>query len=103
MYSRRKARECALQMLFQWDIGRDSPERVQELFWSNTRPLEDDLLHAAANELFAGTLGAIPERDERIGACAEHWRLEGMAAVDRNILRMGTYEILYPRETPPAV
>ena len=90
-------------MLFQWDIGRDSPEKVQELFWSNTLPLEDDLLHSFANELLTGTVEAIDEIDQRIRSCAEHWRLERMAAVDRNILRMSTYELLRHRETPPAV
>jgi len=103
MASRRKARECALQMLFQWDLGRDSPDTVEELFWSNTRPLKDDPLHAAANDLFRGTVGAVEEIDRRLRSSAEHWRVERMAAVDRNILRLGTYELLYRRETPPPV
>ena len=103
MASRRKARECALQMLFQWDIGRDAPDQVQELFWSNNRPGQDDPLHEAANGLFRGTVGAVEEIDRRIRRTAEHWRPERMAAVDRNILRLGTYELLYRRETPPPV
>ncbi len=90
-------------MLFQWDIGRDAPDKVQELFWSNNRPVKDDLLHAAANGLFQGTVGAVEEIDRHIRSSAEHWRLERMAAVDRNILRLGTYELLYRRETPPPV
>ena len=90
-------------MLFQWDIGRDSPDKIQELFWSNTRPLEDEALHSAANELFRGTVGAAEEIDQRIRSFAEHWRPERMAAVDRNILRLGTFELLYHRETPPPV
>ena len=90
-------------MLFQWDIGRDAPDTVQELFWSNSRPLKDDPLHAAANGLFRGTVGAVEEIDRRIGSTADHWRPERMAAVDRNILRLGTYELLYRRETPPPV
>ena len=90
-------------MLFQWDIGRDSPEKIEELFWSNTRPLEDESLHTAANELFRETVGAVGEIDQRIRSFAEHWRLERMAAVDRNILRLGTCELLYHPETPPPV
>jgi len=88
-------------MLFQWDLGRDSPDKVEELFWSNTRPREDDPLHDAANSLFRGTVEAVEEIDRRIRRSAEHWRLERMAAVDRNILRLGTYELLYHPETPP--
>jgi len=88
-------------MLFQWDLGRDSPDKVEELFWSNTRPREDDPLHDAANSLFRGTVEAVEEIDRRIRRSAEHWRLERMAIVDRNILRLGTYELLYHPETPP--
>ena len=90
-------------MLFQWDIGRYPPEKVQELFWSNTRPQKDDPLHEAANSLFQGTVEAVEEIDRRIRSTAQHWRPERMAVVDRNVLRLGTYELLYHRETPPPV
>ena len=103
MASRRKMRECALQMLFQWDIGRDAPDRVRDLFWSNTRPDEDAGLRAVADELFTGTVGASEEIDRRISACTEHWRLERIAAVERNLLRLGAYELLYRRQTPAPV
>ena len=92
-----------MQMLFQWDIGRDSPEQVRHLFWSNTRPAEDEGLRAAADELFTGTVGASEEIDRTIRACAEHWRMERIAVVERNLLRMGTYELLHHRETPAPV
>jgi N utilization substance protein B len=107
MASRRRAREYALQMLFQWDIGKDSPETVTELFWGNRerhpQSPEDEPLRGFANELFAGTVAAVEEIDRLIRQHAEHWRLERMPAVDRNILRLAIYEILYRRETPPAV
>ena len=103
MPSRRKARECALQMLFQWDFGRNAPEIVQELFWSNTRPAEDEALHSFANQLFWGTVRNIEEIDHLIRAYTERWSLERMPAVDRNILRLGIYELLHQPETPPAV
>ena len=107
MASRRRAREYALQMLFQWDIGKDSPETVMELFWGNRergpeRP-EDEPLRSFANELFGGTVAVAGEIDALIRQHTEHWRLERMPVVDRNILRLGVYEILYRRETPPAV
>lgn len=103
MASRRKARECALQMLYQWDISKDSPETVQELFWSQPAGPGAETLRSFANRLFTGTLEALPEIDRRIRACAEHWRLERMPAVDRNILRLGIYELCWQPETPPAV
>ena len=152
MGSRRKARECALQMLYQWDLGKDSPETVEQLFWlsagkppekapekspkkaakktsakktSNktskpnpktdpklnlkktskkaSPPNEDDPHRSFAGQLFAGTVDAVEEIDRLIRHHSEHWRLERMAAVDRNILRLGTYEICHHQETPPAV
>ena len=103
MSSRRKARECALQMLFQWDLGRNAPEIVQELFWSNTRPVEDEALRSFANQLFEGTVKNIEAIDHLIRAYTEGWSLERMPVVDRNILRLGIYELLHQPETPPAV
>src|SRR3990172_6764790 len=101
MPSRRKARECALQMLFQWDLGKDAPEIVERLFWSNSRWIEDDSLRRFANELFRGAVDAAAEIDRLIVTHAENWRMERMAAVDRNILRLGIYEMTHCRETPP--
>ena len=110
-----------MQMLFQWDITKDSPEQVQELFWGNWRragrspwhlkkePEEprpagvDESLRTSANELFTGTVAAKDEIDSILRRNAEHWRLERMAAVDRNILRLGIFELIHRRETPPVV
>ena len=90
-------------MLFQWDLGKDPPDTVERLFWSNTRWLEDDVLRGFANQLFRGTVGAAVEIDRLIASHAENWRLERMPAVDRNILRLGTYEMTHCGETPPVV
>ena len=103
MPSRRKARECALQMLFQWDLGKGAPESVEELFWSNTRWIEDEEVRAFAGALFRGAAAGIEEIDSLIRKHAEHWRMERMAAVDRNILRVGIYELTHRKDTPPAV
>lgn len=103
MPSRRKARECALQMLFQWDLGKDSPELVERLFWSNTRWLSEEALRRFASELFQGAVAAAKEIDRLIARHTEHWRIERMAAVDRNILRLAIYEMTHRPETPPAV
>lgn len=115
MASRRRARERALQMLFQWDISKDTPDNVKKLFWGTqgrgiARPpeipaeeLEDTIFQSFTNNLFVGTVKNCPEIDEKISAHADNWRLERMPAVDRNILRLGTYEMLHERETPAAV
>ena len=101
MASRRKARELALQMLFQWEQGSHSPEHVIATFLraQNVDPEEESF----ARSLFEGTVAEVQDLDRRVSAQAEHWRLERMAAVDRNLLRVALYEILHHAETPPAV
>jgi transcription antitermination protein NusB len=90
-------------MLYQWDLGKDSPENVERLFWSNTGWIEDDSMRAFAGRLFQGTTRVVRELDSVIRGHTENWRMERMAAVDRNILRLGAYELLHEKETPPAV
>jgi len=103
MGSRRKARECALQMLFAADVAEAVPEDVLRLYWAQ---LGDADLEAGAREfatrLARGTLTRIEELDERIRSRAEHWRIPRMAIVDRNILRLAVYEFLY-EPTPRTV
>ena len=106
MYSRRKVRECALQLMFQWDVNRNSPAIIKELYWTNTRRSEDHDLQESANRLFDGTLDHLSEIDARIKENAENWRLDRMAAVDRNILRLAIQEMTgeqWPEPTPSAV
>lgn len=101
MPSRRKARELALQMLFQWDLGKHDPSQVIATF------LEPRKLDAGtecfARSLFEGTAREAEALDALVRAHAEHWRLERIAAVDRNILRLALYELLHVPENPPAV
>jgi len=101
MGSRRKARELALQMLFQWELGGHSPEHVISSFLHVQRI--DVEVEAFARSLFEGTVSEVEALDRRVRAQAEHWRLERMAAVDRNLLRVALYELLHCPETPPAV
>jgi N utilization substance protein B len=98
---RRKARELALQMLFQADLGRQGPEQVRKTFWAE-RSQVDEAAHDFAEELFRVATGRAAEIDALIGRHAEHWRMERMAAVDRNILRAGVAEFL-AMETPKPV
>jgi N utilization substance protein B len=99
---RRTARECALQLLFQYDFTHKIPDK-RELaeFWSIRNEPED--IRNFSEEIFFGTLRHIDEIDRVIGRIAEHWHLERMAAVDRNILRLATYELLYRPDIPVRV
>jgi len=101
MASRRKARELALQMLFQWELGEHTPQHVIATFLrlQKTDPEEESF----ARSLFEGTVSEVDSLDPIIREHAQHWRLERMAAVDRNVIRLALYELLHYVETPPAV
>ena len=101
MGSRRKARELALQMLFQWELGGHTPEHVIATFLQTQRL--DPEVESFARALFEGAVSEVEALDRRVREHAEHWRLERMAAVDRNLLRVALYELLRHPETPPAV
>jgi N utilization substance protein B len=98
MTLRRKAREYALQMLFQWDVGSHDPAQMKANFWKGTR--SEKKTRDFANQLFEGTVAAVGEIDPLITKHAKNWRVERMAAIDRNILRLATYELR--RDDPPA-
>ena len=103
MGSRRKARECALQMLFAADVAETPSDEVVQTYWAELG--DTDLEEPArdfATRLAAGTLGQLEALDERIRSRAEHWRIARMAVVDRNILRLAVYEFLY-EPTPRTV
>ena len=103
MGSRRKARECALQMLFAADVADAAPEDVLRLYWVHLDDAEvEDSAREFATRLAQGTLARIESLDERIRSRAEHWRIPRMAIVDRNILRLAVYEFLY-EPTPRTV
>lgn len=102
MGPRRKAREYALQMLFQWDITHDSIDQVAASFFQN-QPEESQVVVDFANQLVTGTVEHVERIDEFIRRHAEHWRLDRMATVDRNILRLAVQEFLYDKDTPKTV
>lgn len=103
MGSRRKARECALQMLFAADVAGAAPEEVVRTYWAQLGEAEtENAAREFASRLAAGTLAHLETLDERIRSRAEHWRIPRMAIVDRNILRLAVYEFLY-EPTPRTV
>jgi len=101
MGARRKARELALQMLFQHDMSGNEPDMIITTF--------DDLQKSKPNtrefatKIFRGTVDHLTELDDMIQAQAENWRLSRMAVVDRNIIRMSVYEFLHETDTPKLV
>jgi len=103
MGSRRKARECALQMLFAADFAEAVPEEVLKTYWVELGDSDvEESAREFATRLAAGTLSRLETLDERIRSRAEHWRIPRMAIVDRNILRLAVYEFLY-EPTPRTV
>jgi transcription antitermination protein NusB len=101
MGTRRKARESALQMLFQWDVTHNQIDEIISTFWD----AQDDpeIPRDFANALAIGTIENVEKIDALIGRHAENWRLDRMAIVDRNLLRLATYEFLHDPQTPKSV
>ncbi len=98
---RRTARECALQMLYQYDVGKHLPDAILESFWEmNEQP---DKVREFASQLFRGTLMRLKEIDRLIQGHTKNWRLSRMAAVDRNVLRLAVFELLSDARTPDTV
>lgn len=103
MGTRRKSRELALQMLFQSDMGRQSAEQVQKTFWAERNDL-DDSVKGFAEDLFRVATDRSDQIDKLIEGHAEHWRMQRMAAVDRNILRASVAEFIgFPKTPKPVI
>ena len=101
MGSRRKSRELAMQMLFQWELGGHSPEHVIDTFLAAKKL--DAGVETFARALFEGAVREVKSLDRALDEGAAHWKLERMAAVDRNVLRLALYELLHHPEVPPKV
>lgn len=104
MRKRTLAREYALQLLYQLDITSDAPESALDNFWSNLKDKEiDAILKEFSSSLVKGVMENLEEIDEKIARYAANWQLKRMAVVDRNIMRMGCFELLYRDDIPPKV
>ena len=97
--TRRKSRELAMQMLFQADIGKQTPDEVRATFWKAGDDVEPDV-RGFAEDLFGVAVLHQEEIDELIKVNSRHWRLERMPAVDRNLLRMAIGEMIGFKSTP---
>jgi len=116
--SRHRARAAALQMLYQWEIGRVSAHEAVRTYWpGRDAPPSPEDEHADAvpdvavdennrtwaNALVAGTIASVKDADELIAAHTKNWRLERMAVIDRLIMRMAIYELKTETDTPAKV
>ena len=116
--ARHRAREAALQMLYQWEVGRVSAHEAVRTYWPgrDAPPSEDDehadLVPEAvvddvgrtfANGLVAGTIARVAETDQLIASHLKNWRIERVAVIDRLVMRLAIYELLTEQETPATV
>jgi transcription antitermination protein NusB len=102
MGTRRRSRELLLQMLFQADMGRQSPDQVRRTFWVSHDSVPDDV-RGFTEDLFRVATDCSRDIDGLIERHAENWRMERMAAVDRNLLRAAVAELMGFPGTPRAV
>jgi len=98
---RRKARELAIQVLFSLDFGENNPEQAFELICTNFNA--NKKAKDFSKELVLGVWENIDKIDETIRKASKNWRLERMSKVDRSILRLATYELLFRNDIPPKV
>ena len=100
---RRKSRELTLQMLFQADMGKQSADQVRRSFWAERKDLEEDV-RGFADDLFRVATDRSEEINQLIEKHTDNWRLERMAAVDRNVMRAAVAEFVgYPQTPAPVV
>ncbi|MCK9604013.1 MAG: transcription antitermination factor NusB [Candidatus Omnitrophica bacterium] len=104
MRKRSRAREFSLQVLYQIDITHDTCDIALENFWAAyIQEHINEELKSFASELVKGTTANLKTIDVKIAQYATNWQLERMAVIDRNILRMGCFELLFREDIPPKV
>jgi len=102
---RHRGREAAVQMLYQWEVGRASMLDVGQTFWTGpaaSEPLAEEM-KAFATRLATGVAASVADLDPMITEAADNWRIERMNVLDRLILRLAIYEFLHEPETPAKV
>ena len=116
--ARHRAREAALQMLYQWEVGRVSAHEAVRTYWpGRDAPPSPEDEHADAvpdvvvsdtdrtwaNALVAGTIQRVTEIDELIAKHLKNWRIERVAVIDRLVMRLAIFEMLTEADTPAKV
>ena len=103
MGARHSGREAALQMLFQVEASGASADQAIELYWRSFAADADPEGRAYADACVRGVTGDREALDKHIAEASTHWRIERMARVDRNVLRLGAWELAYRLDVPRAV
>ena len=102
MGARHSGREAALQMLFQLEASGVSPDQAIELFWRTFEDADPEG-KTYADTIVRGVAENMAGIDKRVTAASQNWRLERMSRVDRNLLRLGTWELMFRTDVPRAV
>lgn len=102
MRRRTLAREHALKILYQFDITKRPMEAVVESYWKNEETKDAEII-SYANLLAQGVGGRITEIDHKISDYATNWQIKRMAIIDRNVMRIGLYELQHTTDIPPKV
>lgn len=102
MGARRSGREAALQMLFQLEASSISSAQAIELFWRTFEDADPEG-RPYADAIVTGVAEHMDAIDKRVVSASQNWRLERMSRVDRNLLRLGTWELMFKRDVPRAV
>jgi N utilization substance protein B len=103
MGARHSGREAALQMLFQMEASGADADEVVQSFWRSFGVDADPEGRVYADEVVRGVGAGVRQLDEHIAQASAHWRVERMARVDRNVLRLGTWELAHKPDVPRAV
>ncbi|MFQ6109061.1 MAG: transcription antitermination factor NusB [Candidatus Aminicenantales bacterium] len=101
MGKRRKARESTLQILFQLEFDNSEPEKAIKQYWKHR--VASEQIREYSSWLVKGIISHLEDIDRIIQSVSEHWRLSRMALVDRNILRMAVFELLFEESIAPAI
>lgn len=100
---RTQARECALQILYQYEMNPEPMPEILKKFWSQQEETFSEEVRSFAEKLALGTVEHQAEIDKVVERYADNWELSRMAMIDRNIMRFATYELLYLADVPPKV
>ena len=102
MRRRTLAREHALKILYQFDITKRPIEAVVDSYWQAEETKDQEII-TYANLLAQGVSGQIKDIDHKISDYATNWQIKRMAIIDRNVMRIGLYELQYTTDIPPKV
>ncbi len=103
MRKRTRARECALKILYQVDITKDSSKDIFKSFWQNIEKDTDKDLRDFVSTLVSGVIDNLERIDKEIINFAKNWQMHRMAVIDRNVLRLAAFELLFIEDIPRKV